>query len=140
MQPNVADQMVSARAVPRRYGPASSILSNLATKVLQVTPMLALQHAEPSLRYRILAAELSRLRVESHQVGAADTIHSLINTVSTVQGALGLVETRLTEGRDDDVERLLDLAEMRIRQGRSLVVQARRRRFHYRRSATAAAA
>lgn len=102
--------------------------------------MLAQRHSEPSLRYRILAAELSRLRVQAYQVGAADTIHSLINAVSTVQGALRLVETRLADGRDDDLEQLLDLAETRIREGRSLVAQTRRRRFLYHRSPSAAAA
>jgi hypothetical protein len=101
--------------------------------VLQVTPIPALQHADLSLRFRILAAELYRLRVEADHVGAADTIHSLLNAVLTVQGALHLIKTRLADGRDDDLEQLLDLAEVRIRQGRSLVVKARRR-FPHRRS------
>ncbi len=41
----------------------------------------------------------------------------------TAQGALNLVERRLVSGYTDEVEMLLDLAEIRLRECRALVAR-----------------
>ena len=76
----------------------------------------------------MLNSSLSQLRREADRLGAGDAIHRLRNSILTAQGALGLVESRLAQGRSDEVEKLLDLAETRIREARSLVAQRHRLR------------
>ena len=74
----------------------------------------------------MLAAELRRFRVDADTVGAASTIHRLRNSALTVQGALGLIETRLAQGQAEEIDALLDLAEARLREGRALLARTRR--------------
>jgi hypothetical protein len=74
---------------------------------------------------RLLAASLRQLQHDADRLGAADVIHQLRNCVLTAQGALTIAERRLAQGRADDVERLLNLAEARIREGRALVARTR---------------
>jgi len=80
-------------------------------------------------RLAVLTASLRQLRSEVDRLGAADTIHSLRNHLMAAQGALGLVEARLAQGRGDQVEALFELAETRLRAGRALVARAQHARF-----------
>jgi hypothetical protein len=93
-----------------------------------------------SERSRLLAASLRQLRLDTDRAGAADLVHQLRNSILTVQGALSLVEARLTKGQDDEIETLLDLAEARLRDGRALIARAQRSRFIGRRTPTLHAA
>jgi hypothetical protein len=90
--------------------------------------MLAIHTIDTPTRLAVLNSSLSQLRREADHLGAGDAIHQLRNCILTAQGALGLVESRLAKGRSDEVEKLLELAETRLREARSLV--ARRRRSH----------
>jgi hypothetical protein len=84
---------------------------------------------DTSTRVALLASSLRQVRGEGDRLGAADAIHQLRNCILTAQGALGLVEARLAQGRDDEIEKLLDLAESRLREARALIVQTSRRRL-----------
>lgn len=90
--------------------------------------VLAPQHADHATRSRLLATGLRQLRRDAERLGAGDTLHRLRNSVLTVEGALKLADARLIQGSDVEVERLLELAEIRIREGRALIA-----RSHYRR-------
>ena len=58
--------------------------------------MSAPSAAEQCTRTRVLQAGLRQLRRDGDRFGTAATIHALRNAIGTVQGALGLVEARLT--------------------------------------------
>ena len=90
--------------------------------------MLAVHTIDTSTRLAVLNSSLSQLRREADRLGAGDTIHLLRNSILTAQGALGLVESRLAQGRSDEVDNLLELAETRLREARSLVARRRRSR------------
>jgi len=82
-------------------------------------------NSEQYARAMLLAGSVRQLRRQTDTLGAADAIHQLRNSVLIAQGALSIVETRLSQGRDDDIEKLLDLAETRVREGRALVARTR---------------
>jgi hypothetical protein len=90
--------------------------------------MLAVHTIDTSTRLAVLNSSLSQLRREADRLGAGDKIHRLRNSILTAQGALGLVESRLTQGRSDEVDKLLELAETRLREARSVVAQRQRLR------------
>ena len=75
-------------------------------------------------RLPILLEQLRQLRARADLHAASDTIHQLRNTVLTAQAALRLAQTRVAQGRSEESEGLLELAEARLRHGRSLIVRA----------------
>ena len=90
-------------------------------------------------RATLLAGSLRQIRHAAERLSAADVIHQLRNSILTAQGALGLVETRLSQGRNDDIDTLLDLAETRLRECRALVARTQSARFGRRQIAALAA-
>ncbi len=90
-----------------------------------VSPVISVHNFSDSARSLTLASSLRRLRIDAELAGNGASIHQLRNAVMTAQGALGLVETRLSEGRGADVETLLELAETRLREGRRLLTRTR---------------
>ncbi len=91
--------------------------------------MTTTHNIDTPTRVALLANSLAQIRRESDLLGAADVIHQLRNCVLTCQGALGLIESRLAQGRSDEIEKLLDLAEMRLREARALVARTHRTRW-----------
>jgi hypothetical protein len=91
--------------------------------------MSAPSAADQCTRTRVLQAGLRQLRRDGDRFGTSDTIHTLRNAIGTVQGALGLVEARLTQGHADEIELLLDLADTRLREGRALIARTQHVRF-----------
>ncbi len=85
--------------------------------------MSTTKHPNQFLRSRLLKDGLRQFRYQAERSGRGDQVHQLRNTVATVQGALGLVEQRLTQGDEPDLELLLDLAETRLREGRALLAR-----------------
>jgi hypothetical protein len=87
--------------------------------------------AQPDQATRILALQsgLRWLRLEAGLNHAGDMVHSLLNSVATIQGALALVEGRRLRGQVEDVEEILALAESRLRQARVMILHARQARF-----------
>lgn len=81
---------------------------------------------DPTDRVRILGAELRLLRTRSDLFGTSATIHALRNSITTAQGALGLVGKYREHGRQSDAEGLLDLAETRLRDARRLLHSSKR--------------
>ena len=101
--------------------------------------MSTIQSPTHVARQCLLTCELRQFRVDAEHIGAGDTVHQLRNAVLIIQGALGLVETRVAQGQDTGVEALLDMAETRLREGRALIVRAHQGR-HVRREAGRVAA
>ena len=91
--------------------------------------MITINNATQSKRALVLRAGLRHLRSDADRLGAADVVHQLMNCVMTAQGALHIVDTRLAEGRDEELEELLNLAEGRVREGRALVTRVQMARF-----------
>ena len=86
-----------------------------------------------------LMGGLRELRRAADRIAAADIVHQLRNGVLTAQGALYIVEARLAQGHTDDIEKLLDLADNRLRECRALVARTQRSRFLRRQPAALAA-
>jgi hypothetical protein len=82
-----------------------------------------MQQLNQATRSRLLMDGLRQFRYQAERSGRGDQVHQLRNTVATVQGALGLVEQRLTRGDEPELELLLDLAETRLREGRALLAR-----------------
>ncbi len=101
--------------------------------------MITIDNPAQSKRVLILRAGIRSLRIEADRAGAADLVHQLRNCVMTAQGALQLAEARLTQGRNDELDELLDLAERRMQEARALVARAQLARFPRRRPVLAAA-
>jgi hypothetical protein len=101
--------------------------------------MITIDNPAQSKRALVLRAGLRNLRSEADRVGAADIVHQLRNCVMTAQGALHVVEARLTQGRNDELDELLDLAERRMHEARALIARSRLARFPSRRPVLAAA-
>ena len=91
--------------------------------------MSAPSAADQCTRTRVLQAGLRQLRRDGDRFGTAATIHPLRNAILTVQGALGLVEARLTQGHADEIALMLDLADTRLREGRALIARTEQVRF-----------
>src|SRR5919199_6522417 len=87
--------------------------------------MMPMLQPDTATRLRVLLQDLRDLRRASDRLGAGDLVHALYNTIQTAHTALSLVETRLRQGRTDEVERLLSLADQRLRGGRMLIAQRR---------------
>ena len=85
--------------------------------------MSTMQHPNQALRSRLLKDGLRQFRYQAERSGRGDQVHQLRNTVAIVQGALGLVEQRLTQGDEPELELLLNLAETRLREGRALLAR-----------------
>ena len=85
--------------------------------------MMPMLQPDNATRLRVLLQDLRDLRRASDRLGAGDLVHALYNTIQTAHTALSLVETRLRQGRTDEVERLLSLAEQRLRGGRMLIAR-----------------
>jgi hypothetical protein len=85
--------------------------------------MVSASTSEQHRRATALSASLRQLRHETNRNGSADVVHQLRNSVLMAQGALKLVERRLVSGYADEVEMLLDLAEIRLRECRALVAR-----------------
>ncbi len=94
--------------------------------MVKVVLMTQVENIDYAMRLRVLTDDLRQVRRAVDRVGAADVVHTLNNAVLTVHGALGLVEARLAQGRNDDVAGLLEMAERRLRECRALVVRRRR--------------
>lgn len=92
--------------------------------------MVSAYTAEQQTRARLLSSSLRQLHRDTDLLGAADAVHQLRNAVLTAQSALALVERRIAQGREDEVDSLLDLAERRVREGRALVARTQFRRRH----------
>lgn len=90
-------------------------------------------------RVVLLHAEARNLRSEADRLGAADVVHDVHNCVMTAQGALHIADARLADGRADDLDELLDLAERRMREAHALIARSRLARFPMRRPTLAAA-
>ncbi len=101
--------------------------------------MVTIDNPAQSKRVLILRANLRTLRIEADRAGAADLVHRLRNSVMTAQGALQIAEARITQGRYDEADELLDLAERRSDEARALVAKAKLSRFPLRRPRLAAA-
>ena len=101
--------------------------------------MVSIDNPAQSKRVLVLRAGLRTLRIEADRAGAADLVHRLRNSVMTAQGALQLAEARITQGRCDEADELLDLAERRSEEGRALVARSKMSRFPLRRPKLAAA-
>ena len=54
------------------------------------------------------------MHVDAERLGTGDTVHQLRNAVWIIQGALGLVETRVAQGQDTGIAARLELAESRL--------------------------
>ncbi len=80
-------------------------------------------------RAQLLRSDLCRVRWQGQSLGSGATIHAFINKVATAHGALQLVDVRHTDGRGDDIEQLLALAEASLREARSLIAQSYRSSF-----------
>ncbi len=91
--------------------------------------MMTAYPPDPAARALLLQGALRQLHRETDRLGAADLLHQLRNAVLTAQGALHLVEQRLRQGRTDELDTLLDLAEARVRESRMLVARIQGRRF-----------
>ena len=91
--------------------------------------MNLIEQPAQSTRLLSLMAELRWLRHEADRFGASDTVHQLRNYLMTAQSALALVQTRLNQGRTDQIVDLLNLAAGRLRDGRVLVARTQRTRF-----------
>jgi hypothetical protein len=95
-------------------------------------PMITIDNATQSKRALLLRAGVRNLRSDADRLGAADVVHQLMNCVMTAQGALHIVDTRLAEGREEELEELeelLNLAEVRVREGRALIARVQSARF-----------
>ena len=90
--------------------------------------MLSIPQTEHATRLRVLRQELWDLRRATDRLSAGDRVHALANAIQTAQAALGVVEARLRQGRTEEVERLLTLADERVRSGRRLIAQRQRLR------------
>jgi len=86
---------------------------------------MSTRYTDDATRLRVLMMDLREVRRAVDRIGAADIVHSLHNAVLTAQGALGLVEARLHQGRTDEVAGLLELAEQRLRGCRTLIARRR---------------
>ena len=87
--------------------------------------MMTTQYIDDATRLRVLLQDLREVRRSVDRLGAGDSVHTLHNAVLTAQGALSLVEARLSHGRTDEVARLLELAEQRLRACRMLIAGRR---------------
>ncbi len=91
--------------------------------------MISAYPSEQHTRATLLTASLRQVRHQTDRLGSADVIHELRNSVLTAQGALSLVEKRLTAGYGHEVDMLLDLAETRLRECRALVARKQCRKL-----------
>jgi hypothetical protein len=85
--------------------------------------MMSMPQTDNATHLCVLLQDLRDLRRASDRLGAGDLVHSLYNAIQTAHTALSVVETRLGQGRTDEVERLLFLADQRLRGGRRLIAQ-----------------
>jgi signal transduction histidine kinase len=91
--------------------------------------MMTTYSTDQAIRAKLLASSLLQVRREADRLGAADVVHELRNGILTIQGALGIVEARLAQGRTDEVDNLLELADTRLRRCRALIARTQRARL-----------
>ena len=94
--------------------------------MLKASLKMTTRYTDDATRLRVLMRDLREVRRAVDRLGAADIVHTLHNAVLTAQGALGLVEARLHQGRTDDVAGLLELADQRLRVCRTLIARRQR--------------
>src|SRR3712207_5668142 len=92
-------------------------------RMLKASLKMTTRYTDDATRLRVLMRDLRELRRAVDRLGAADIVHTLHNAVLTAQGALGLVEARLHQGRTDEVAGLLQLAEQRLRACRTVIAR-----------------
>ena len=90
---------------------------------------MVMRHMDQATRVRMLKHNLLQVRRSVEWAGAGDVVHGLWNAVLVAQGALRLVETRLTQNDADDVDELLALAENRLRACRAAIARKVRPRL-----------
>ena len=81
------------------------------------------------VRIRLLRAEVGQLRRQTDLNGTGATIHQLRNHVGAAEGALRMGEARLRQDTPQDLELLLDLARLSLRDGRALIARLQQGRF-----------
>jgi hypothetical protein len=86
-------------------------------------------------RVRLLTCRLRRLQSEAARFPSGATIHRLTNHIATTQLALELVEHRLLQGEDTQIEELFELVHGSLCSAHALLVRARQRRYGGRRGA-----
>src|SRR5215210_6697377 len=81
--------------------------------MLQERLRFSTQSDDPTPRLRVLTSALRTVRWAGDGIGAADTVPPPHPAVLAPQGALGLVEACLTQGRTNEGEGELELMEQR---------------------------
>lgn len=80
-------------------------------------------------RAQLLAFSLHQVECEAARFASAATIHALTNHISAVRNVLYLVATLVGQGKDTEIEMLLELGETSLRQARILLLRTRQARF-----------
>ena len=88
----------------------------------------------------LLRSSLQQLERDAARFASAATIHALSSYILTVRIALQLVAARVGQGKDTEVDVLLEVSETSLRLGRVLILHTRQARFGGQRVSTLAVA